>query len=166
MVLPFIIGGLGVAIGAMVGACTAHAAGAKDREAAKYHRTIANELSSNYSQLEKRYQELEQQSQKQILDLTLINARSEMEKDALRLALRLQSHIIRLMQDIQLVPTTQALRELQQAANCINPVLLQLREEPIRFSYAYYFKVYQQALMLERSSESLNLPDGVSITNL
>lgn len=166
MVLPFIIGGLSAAVAAVAGACVAHAAGAKDREAAKYHRTIANELTVDYHKLEKRYQELEQASQREIEELTRINARSEMEKDALRLALRLQSHIIRLMQDIQLVPTTQALRELQQAANCINPVLLQLREEPIRFSYAYYFKVYQQALMLERSSEPLNLPDGVSITNL
>lgn len=159
MVLPFIIGGLGAAVAAVTGACVAHAAGAKDREAAKYHRTIANELTVDYHKLEKRYQELEQKSQQQISDLTLINARSEMEKDALRLALRLQARIIQLMQDIQLFPTVQALRELQQAVECTNPVLLQLREEPIRFSYAYYFQVYNQALRLEQSGAYSSLSD-------
>jgi hypothetical protein len=157
MVLPFIIGGLGVAIGAMVGACTVHAAGAKDREAAKYHRTIANKLSSNYSQLEKRYQELEQKSLGQIEELTQINARSEMEKDALRLALRLQSHVIKLMQDVQLSPTLEALRQLRQAVNCTNQVLLHLHEEPIQFSYAYYFKIYAEALHLEQSMEYVEI---------
>ena len=157
MVLPFIIGGLGVAIGAMVGACTAHAAGAKDREAAKYHRTIANELTNNYHQLEKCYQELEKKSLEKIEELTLINARSEMEKDALRLALRLQANLIRLMHDIQLSPTLEALQQLRQAVNYTNQVLLHLREEPIRFSYAYYFKVYAQALHLEQSMEYMKI---------
>lgn len=153
MVLPLIIGGLGLAVSAVAGACAAHAAGAKDREAAKYHRKIADALAVDYHKLEKRYQELEEKSKELIDELTRTNARNEMEKDALRLALRLQAHIIRLMHDVQLVPTTQALRELQQAVTCTNPILLQLQEKPIEFSYSYYFQIYQQAIRLERSGD-------------
>jgi len=149
MVLPLIMAGLGAAVGAVASACFTHATGEKDRQAAKYHRQIANELSVNYSSLEKRYQELERTSQQHILELTQQNARSEMDKDCLRLALRLQAHIIRLMHDVQVCPTIQALQELRQAVDATNPVLLGLWEEPIHFSYTYYAQVYQQALLLE-----------------
>ena len=101
MVLPFIIGGLGAAVAAVAGACFTHAAGEKDRQAAQYHRKVANELTVNYSALEKRYQQLVEESQREINELTWIHARNEMENDCLRLALRLQSHIIRLMHDVQ-----------------------------------------------------------------
>lgn len=147
--LPFIIAGLGAAVGAVAGACFTHAAGEKDRQAAQYHRKVANELTTNYTKLEKRYQQLERESQQHILELTQLNARNEMEKDCLRLALRLQAHIIRLMHDVQLFPTTSALQELKQAVEITNPVLVQLREEPVQFSYSYYAQVYQQALQLE-----------------
>ena len=73
-----------------------------------------------------------------------------MENDCLRLALRLQAHIIRLMHDVQLFPTIQALQELKQAVDCTNPKLLKLQEEPVQFSYTYYAQVYQQALLLEQ----------------
>lgn len=153
MVLPLIMAGLGAAVGAVAGACFTHAAGEKDRQAAKYHRQVANELSVNYSNLEKRYQELEQTSQQHILDMIQEKARSEMEKDCLRLALRLQAHIIRLMHDVQVCPTIQALQELRQAVDSTNPVLLGLREQPVRFSYTYYAQVYQQALLLENQPQ-------------
>ena len=150
MVLPFIIAGLGAAVGAVAGAFSTHAAGEKDRQAAQYHRKVANELTVNYSALEKRYQQLERESQREIKELTRIHARNEMEKDLLHLALRLQAHIIRLMHDVQLFPTIQALQELKQAVDCTNPILLKLQEEPVQFSYTYYAQVYQQALLLEQ----------------
>jgi len=145
MVLPFIMAGLGAAVGAVAGACFTHAAGEKDRQVAQYHRKVANKLTVNYSALEKRYQQLERESQREIKELTRIHARNEMEKDLLHLALQLQAHIIRLMHDVQLFPTIQALQELKQAVDCTNPILLKLQEEPVQFSYAYYVQVYEEA---------------------
>ena len=157
MVLPFIIAGLGAAVGAVAGACFTYAAGEQDRQAATYHRKVANELTVNYSALEKRYQQLERESQREIIELTQIHARNEMENDCLRLALRLQAHIIRLMHDVQLFPTIQALQELKQAVDCTNPILLKLQEEPVQFSYTYYVQVYEEA-------EKINAARSPSLT--
>ena len=43
-IIPFIIGAIGVAVGAVGGAFAAHAAGEKDRQESKSHRQINNDL--------------------------------------------------------------------------------------------------------------------------
>jgi len=67
--IPLVFGAIGVAVGAVAGAFTTHATGEKDRQAAKHHRKVANELTEKYSALEKRYYELAEESKKQISDL-------------------------------------------------------------------------------------------------
>ena len=51
--LPFLFGAVGLAVGAVAGALTTHAVGEKDRQAAKHHRQIANELTNKYTNLER-----------------------------------------------------------------------------------------------------------------
>ena len=63
-ILPFVFGALGLAVGAVAGAFTSHAAGEKDRQAAKHHRQVANELVEKYTNLQKQYYELADESQK------------------------------------------------------------------------------------------------------
>ena len=70
LILPFVISAVGFAVGAVAGAFTSHAVGEKDRQAAKHHRKVANELVEKYTNLQKQYYELADESQKQIHDLT------------------------------------------------------------------------------------------------
>ncbi len=138
MVLPFIIGGIGVAVGAAVGAFTTHAAGEKDREKAKYHRKIANELSEKDTVLKKKYDELEDKSKQQINEFKRQKALDEVEKDRLRLALRLQQNLLLLMQAIDSEPSTEALNNFREAVDVTNNVLYQLNEELIVISVDYW----------------------------
>ena len=138
--LPFLFGALGLAVGAVVGAFTTHAAGESDRQAAKHHRTVANELVDKYTNLEKRYNELADKSKKQILDLTRQHALDEVEKDCLRLAVRLQQSLICLMWDIDREPTEAALKNFVQAVELTNTVLCKINEELICVPSDYYVR--------------------------
>ena len=57
-IIPFIIGAIGLAVGAVSGASIAHASREKDKQEAKHHRKVANELSDKYSKLQKQYYDL------------------------------------------------------------------------------------------------------------
>ncbi|MBD2471713.1 hypothetical protein H6G90_29460 [Nostoc sp. FACHB-145] len=129
--VPLVFGALGLAVGAVAGAFTAHAAGEKDRQAAKHHRKIANELTDKYASLNKKYDELADDSKNQIKKLTAQHALDEVEKDCLRLAVRLQQNLIFLMWEIDREPTVDALTSFQTAVEQTNQVLSQLQEELI-----------------------------------
>lgn len=137
-IIPLVFGALGAAVGAVAGAFTAHAAGEKDRQAAKHHRQVANELTDKYTNLEKKYYEFADESKKQINDLTRQHALDEVEKDCLRLAVRLQQHLISLMWEIDRESTADALNRFQAAVEQTNQVLEQLREELIIVPDDYY----------------------------
>ncbi|MEH2076441.1 MAG: hypothetical protein V7K57_18925 [Nostoc sp.] len=136
--LPFIFGALGLAVGAVVGAFTTHAVGESDRQAAKHHRTVANELADKYTNLEQKYYELADESKKQILGLTQQHALDEIEKDCLRLAVRLQHSLISLMWDIDRDPTEAALKGFVNAVEFTNNVLCKINEELICVPSDYY----------------------------
>ena len=136
--LPFIFGALGLAVGAVVGAFTTHAVGESDRQAAKHHRTVANELADKYTNLETKYYELADESKNQILGLTQQHALDEVEKDCLRLAVRLQQNLIYLMWEIDRESTTDALNRFQAAVEQTNKVLYLLKEELIIVPNDYY----------------------------
>lgn len=136
--LPFVFGALGLAVGAVVGAFTTHAVGESDRQAAKHHRTVANELADKYTNLEQKYYELADETKKQILDLTHQHAIDEVEKDCLRLAVRLQHYLISLMWDIDRDPTEAALKEFVNAVELTNNVLCKINEELIFVPSDYY----------------------------
>jgi plasmid segregation protein ParM len=140
-IIPLIFGAMGVAVGAVAGAFTAHAAGEKDREAAKHHKKIANELTDKYASLEKKYYEFADESKRQIDDLTRQHALNEVEKDCLRLAIRLQQNLIDLMWEIDREPTADTLNIFQSAVEQTNQVLSQLKEDLIIVPDDYYARL-------------------------
>lgn len=137
-IVPFVFGALGMAVGAVAGAFTAHAAGESDRQAAKHHKTVANQLAEKYTALEKQYYELADESKETISDLTRQHALDEVEKDCLRLAVRLQHNLISLMWKIDREPTEVVLKKFIKAVDLTNNVLCQINEELIFVPSDYY----------------------------
>ncbi len=66
LIIPIIFGAIGIAVGAVGGAFAAYASGEKDRQAAKHHRKVENELNNKYLDLQKRYYELADESKSQV----------------------------------------------------------------------------------------------------
>ncbi|ALB40190.1 MULTISPECIES: hypothetical protein [Nostocales] len=140
-ILPFLVSAVSVAVGGFIGVLTTHTAGEKDRQAAKHHRQVANELVEKYANIKKQYYELADESQKQIDDLTRQIALGEIEKDCLRLALRLQQSLIYLMWEIDKEPTAEILNQFKLAVEQTNYVLYQLNEELIIVPSDYYQRI-------------------------
>ena len=153
-IIPLVFGAIGVAVGAVAGAFTVHATSEKDRQAAEHHREVANELTEKYSSLEKRYYELADESKRQISDLTRQHALDEVEKDCLRFALRLQQHLLLLMQDIDKKPSKAALKSFKDAVDVTNKVLDQLNEKSIFISSDYFIRNMIRARQLEQLTVS------------
>lgn len=136
---------VGAAVGAAVGAFSTHAAGEKDRQSAKHHRQIANDLTAKYSELEKRYHEYTESSKRDIRDLTQQHALDEAEKGLLRLAIRLQQSLYTLMWDIDGDPTRESLVKFEQAVLATNTVLFELKEEFIQVPDKYFSRNLERA---------------------
>lgn len=164
-IIPLIFGAIGAAVGAVAGALTTHAIGESDRQKAKHHRTVANELTNKYSALEKRYYELADESKKQIFDLTRQRALDEIEKGGLRLALRLQHDLIELMYAIDREPTEAALKQFVAAVELTNTVLRQLQAESIQIPSDYYARVLIAAEVRRLKGDRQN-QELLEITNL
>ena len=135
--LPLIIAVCGAA-GAVVGAITTHAVGEVDRQAAKRYKKTNAELINSRDKLQQRYYELSDRSKKQINELNLKLAESEVEKDALHLAVRLQNELISLMESIDRNPSLEILAEFKKAVVLTNYVLEQLNESLVPVSQEYF----------------------------
>ena len=144
----FLLPLVGAAVGAAIGAFATHAAGEKDRQAAKHHRQVANDLSTKYSNLEKRYKKYAKKSKRQINDLTRQHALDEAEKDFLRLAIRLQQSLYTLMWDIDDKPTHKSLVEFEKAVLATNTVLFELKEELIQVPDKYFSRNLERAKIM------------------
>lgn len=169
LILPFVIGAVGLAVGAVAGAFTSHAVGEKDRQAAKHHREVANELTNKYTELEKRYHELADKSKKQINDLIHHKALSEVEKDYLRLILRLQQNLISLMWDIDREPTINALKNFVEAVDITNNLLCTINEELINMPSDYYERNFTKAVknnLLTQTEEFTAFPSVYTTVNI
>jgi Dynamin family len=162
--LPFLFGALGLAVGAVVGAFTTHAAGESDRQAAQHHKTVANELVDKYANLEKRYNELAEKSKRQIIDLTRQHSLDEVEKDCLRLAIRLQQSLISLMWDIDEEPTEATLKNFVQAVELTNNVLCKINEDLIYIPSDYYARNLIAAVKCGFYPNQVDYLSGWSIT--
>lgn len=156
-ILPFVFGALGMAVGGVVGALTTHAVGEKDRQAAEHHRQVANELTNKYANLKKQYDELADESKKQISELTREKILKEVENDYLRLALRLQQSLIFLMLSIDKQPTIDALKQLVQAVDFTNNVLCRLNEDLVSIPSDYYERNFTKALKQLKNGEYINI---------
>ncbi len=165
-IIPFIIGAIGVAIGAVGGASAAHALREKDKQEAKHYRKAVDEINDKYSKLQKRYYDLGDKSKAEIKDLNIKLAISEVEKDTLHLLVELQQEIIRLIVEIDNEPSFIAIENLKKAILFTNLVLTKfgkplivlpddyilrnlnrsLDEATDDKDRAYYFYVYGQIL--------------------
>lgn len=145
----FLLPLIGAAVGAVAGACISHANGDKNRQLSKHHRQVANKLSTDYSNLQKRHHELANNTKKQVKEQSSLNqqhineltrkhAVDETEKDLLRLTIRLQQSLYILMWNIDENPTKESLSGFEQAVLVTNKVLLELKEEIIEVPVEYF----------------------------
>ncbi|MCG5061876.1 MAG: hypothetical protein KA714_28915 [Limnoraphis sp. WC205] len=150
----FLLPLISAAVGATAGVLVTHTVGEKDRQSAKYHKQIANDLTSKLSNLDNRYNEYVEQSKNQIDNLTKQHALDEAEKDLLRLAVRLQQSLYILMWDIDNKPTRYALTEFKKAIEATNKVLLELDEEPIQIPKKYFSRNLTRVKRREKLAKS------------
>ncbi|MDJ0742283.1 MAG: formylglycine-generating enzyme family protein [Xenococcaceae cyanobacterium MO_167.B27] len=135
--LPLIMAACGAA-GAVAGALTTHAAKEKDRQAVKRYEKVNAELINSRDKLQKQYYELSDRSKKQINDLNLKLAESEMEKDLVYLALSLYHELMALREDIDINPSFEVLVEFHKAIIITNYVLKQLDKHLVPVSQDYF----------------------------
>jgi len=136
--LPLIIGGLVAAVGFAAGALTSHAAGEKDRQAAKQLEKVNTDLINKRDALERRYRELTDETNDQVNDLQRKLIESELEKDALFLVVRLQNSLLLLMQVIDREASFEVLFQFREAVNQTNIVLAHIGEELIPIPKDYF----------------------------
>ena len=140
---------IGAAVGAVAGACIAYASDEDDRQSSKHQRQVANRLTTDYSNLQKRYDNLADKATKQVQEqatldqqhiarLMRLNAQNEEEKDLLRLTIRLQQSLYNLMLDIEEEPSKESLTKFEQAILVTNTVLSKLNEELFQVSDTYF----------------------------
>ncbi|MBD2189493.1 fascin domain-containing protein [Pseudanabaena mucicola] len=151
-IIPFIIGAIGVAVGAVGGAFAAHAAGEKDRQESKSHRKVANELCNKYSKLQKQYYDLADKSKAENKRLLNKLAIAEVEKDTLHLVVELQQAIIGLMLSIDESPSYEALSQTNNAVKATNQVLLKLGKNPLEIDSNYFDRNFKRVIAIEGSN--------------
>ncbi|MBW4444907.1 MAG: hypothetical protein KME10_27705 [Plectolyngbya sp. WJT66-NPBG17] len=154
--LPLIIGGLCAAVSFAAGAITSHAAGEKDRQAAKHLEKVNADLINKRDALEKRYYELSDTSKDRVSDLQRKLAESELEKDALYLVVRLQNSLLLLMQAIDREPSFEVLFQFREAVNQTNAMLTHLEEDLIPIPKNYFSRNLTRAkLKVAKLGETL-----------
>jgi hypothetical protein len=126
------------AVGAVAGVLTTQAVNEKDRQAVKRYEKVNAELINSRDKLQQRYYELADRSQRQIKDLNLKLAESEMEKDLVYLALSLYHELMALREDIDINPCFEVLVEFHQAISLTNYVLQQLDKRLVPVTQDYF----------------------------
>lgn len=135
--LPLIMAACGAA-GAVIGVLTTQAANEKDKQAVKRYEKVNAELINSRDKLQKQYYELSDRSKKQINDLNLKLAESEMEKDLVYLALSLYHELMALREDIDINPSFEVLVEFHKAIALTNYVLKQLDKRLVPVTQDYF----------------------------
>jgi hypothetical protein len=135
--LPLIMAACAAA-GAVAGVLTTQAVNEKDRQAVKKYEKVNAELINSRDKLQQRYYELADRSQKQIKDLNLKLAESEMEKDLVYLALSLYHELMALREDIDINPCFEVLVEFHKAIALTNYVLQQLDKRLVPLTQDYF----------------------------
>lgn len=134
----FLLPLIGAAVGATIGAIIADDWAESDRAEARHHRDMENALTSKYSSLQSKYNEIADESKalaeeqnKKLAQLALDNAH-------LDIALELSCSLVKLSQDISINPTHESLSKLQEAIRQTNQVLFELDKQPIPISGRYF----------------------------
>ncbi len=116
----------------------AHSSGEKDRQKVKHLNQVNNDLINKRNELEKRYQKISETSKQQISNYQRKLANSELEKDALYLAIRLQNDLMSLMEALDRNPSLEVLEKFQDAVVKTNLVLKGLGENLVPISQDYF----------------------------
>jgi hypothetical protein len=153
------------AAGAVIGALTTKATHEKDKQAVKRYEKVNAELIDSRDKLEQRYYELSDRSKKQITEVNLKLAESEMEKDALHLAVRLQNELIFLMEAIDINPTLDILLEFKKAVVLTNNVLQKLDEKLVPVNQDYFNRSLNRIGEKDNLSEEQLIDFRVILTN-
>jgi tetratricopeptide (TPR) repeat protein len=156
LIIPFVIGAIGTAVGAVVGISTAKASSEKYKQEAKHHRKVANELTEKYSKLQKRYYELADESKAQIKEFQKQLAISEVEKDALHLVVELQNEIIQLIIEIDQYPCFADIENLQKAISFTNLALAKFDKQLITLPNDYISRNLNRALDSATSDQDIS----------
>lgn len=135
--LPLIMAACGAA-GAVIGVLTTQAAKEQDKQAVERYKKVNAELINSRDKLQQRYYELSDRSKKQINDLNLKLAESEMEKDLVYLALSLYHELMALREEIDLNPSFEVLVEFHKAIALTNYVLKQLDKRLVPVNQDYF----------------------------
>jgi gas vesicle protein len=164
---------IGAAVGAVAGACIAYASDEDDRQSSKHQRQVANKLTTDYSSLQKRYDDLADKAKKQVQEqasldqreitrLTRLNAQNEEEKDLLRLTIRLQQSLYNLMLDIEKEPSKESLAQFEQAILVTNTVLSKLGEELFQVSDTYFSHNLERVRKIEEKHSTQLIKGNIS----
>lgn len=165
--LPLIIGGLCAAVTFAAGALTSHAAGEKDRQAAKQLEKVNADLINKRDALEKRYHALDDATNDRVNDLQRKLIESELEKDALFLVVRLQNSLLLLMQVIDREASFDVLFQFREAVNQTNVVLAHIGEELIPIPKDYFSRNLTRAkLKVAKLGEALTEEQKMLIQQL
>ena len=155
-VIPFIIGAIGAAVGAVAGISTAKAASEKYKQEAKHYRKTTDELSEKYSKLQKQYYELGDKSKAENKYLTEKLAISEVEKDALHLVVELQNEIIQLIIAIDEYPSFSDIENLQKAILFTNLALAKFDKQLVVLPDNYISRNLNRALDSATSDQDIS----------
>ena len=155
-IVPFIIGAIGAAVGAVAGISTAKAASEKYKQEAKHYRKIADELSDKYSKLQKQYYELGDKSKAENKGLIDKLAISEVEKDALHLVVELQNEIIQLIIAIDEYPSFFDIENLQKAISFTNLALAKFDKQLVVLPDNYISRNLNRALDSATSDQDIS----------
>jgi ribosomal protein L44E len=154
---PFIIPALSAAVGAAVGAIAAHSSGEKDRQKAKHLNQVNNDLINKKNDLEKRYYELKDESREKVNDLNYKLAKSELERDALFVAVRLQNDLMSLIEALDRNPSLEVLIKFQDAVFKTNGVLKELGENLVPISQDYFDRQFDRIKLTQEQRPILQL---------
>ncbi|MEO0015514.1 MAG: hypothetical protein RLZZ535_3903 [Cyanobacteriota bacterium] len=135
--LPLIMAACAAA-GAVAGVITTYAAKERDKQAIKKYEKVNAELIDSRDKLQHRYYELSNRSKKQINEVNLKLAESEMEKDLVYLALSLYHELMALREDIDINPSFEVLVEFHKAIILTNYVLQQLDKRLVPITQDYF----------------------------
>jgi gas vesicle protein len=154
---PFLIPALCAAVGAAAGAIAAHSSGEKDRQKAKHLNQVNNDLINKKNDLEKRYYELKDKNKQEVNDRDYKLAKSELEKDALFIAIRLQNDLMCLMEALDRNPSWEVLEKFQDAIVKTNGVLKEVGENLVPISQDYFDRQFDRIKLIQEQRPILQL---------
>lgn len=162
----FLLPLIGAAVGATIGAIIADDWAESDRAEARHHRDMENALTSKYSSLQSKYNEIADESKALAEEQNRKLAQLALDNAHLDIALELSCSLVTLSQDISINPTHESLSKLQEAIRQTNQVLFELDKPPIPISGKYFannLAVIERKKLVGKTKEKVGIPEKAGI---